>query len=142
MLVEIENQLYDEIPPSGKEMSGEGEGEEGGVNEGDRTRERGHFEGRERNEFDWSKGNVLERRHNFETHNRPQLLHMEPRCEEWTSLFPHLRVVGHQLTTLEPRGEDIMPTVDCSNNSGASTRFHTVTSGENKTGLSMLGVGL
>ena len=33
----------------------------------------------------------LERRHNFETFNRPQLLYLEPRCDEWTSQFHHFR---------------------------------------------------
>lgn len=35
----------------------------------------------------------LERRHNFETHNRPQVANRKPQPSEWTRVFPFIRHV-------------------------------------------------
>jgi hypothetical protein len=39
----------------------------------------------------------LIRRHNFETHNRPQAVHRPVLLSEWTTMFPRFRVVGNGL---------------------------------------------
>ena len=39
----------------------------------------------------------LFQRHNFETHNRPQQLHLAPKISEWTDRYPHFRVNGERV---------------------------------------------
>ena len=68
-------------------------------------------------EIDSHRRNNLVRRHNFETHNRPQAQHLAPRVEEWTQVFPHFRVCG---TAVPPLVTPVAP---------AST---TLSSGENR----------
>ena len=79
LLQKLEAQLHDEIGCGG----GGSDGAAGAGGEG------GGVGGREaRNAA------ARQARPNFETHNRPQNLHMAPKISEWTSQFPHIRVRG------------------------------------------------
>jgi hypothetical protein len=68
MLEDLENQLYEENSSAADKKEEFKESDKAGANENSCSMP---------NEYDWRGGNsLLERRHNFETHNRPQLLHM------------------------------------------------------------------
>ena len=97
LLTKLDNMLYHSDSPrtSPKNANLSSQSEKRGIVEGDSPT----F-----SRVDEFRRNNLVRRHNFETHNRPQAQHLAPRVDEWTSVFPHLRVVG---TSFSSQNESI-----------------------------------